>query len=392
MKHPIDTSQWGEFKARDLFGPSKLGKYHNPKDLQASDDGYEYICATTMNNGINQTLSCVIGNNLTIPFKIGGGLSLTPSHIIAWGKQNPYFTYHENPCVTSQGMYFVEVTNKTRNQIHFLITVLNKLSSEFSYTNCLTGKIFDELSIPSPLKQGTNPTDYSQDDIDWDYMDTVMSCVTEKAKERLANLPAPEQRSKTPVDTSAWGEFVVGELFDKCDLKRIKADFNKHSDLSAAPTEEFNLPLINAKVGNNGIMYYGRSSDWESETMTLDIVNDGASSTGMVYAQPQATGTLYNAYQIKLKPSVHQNLTVAQLLFLATTTQASIQNKFSYENKAIWNKVQAESIKLPLKPSADLSNYSQYDIDWNYMDSFMQAIEEKAHGRVASLMKQTSDD
>ena len=83
MKHPVDTSAWGEFKARDLFGPSKLGKYHNPKDLQASDDGYEYICATTMNNGINQTLSCVISNDLTIPFRIGGGLSLTPSHIIA---------------------------------------------------------------------------------------------------------------------------------------------------------------------------------------------------------------------------------------------------------------------------------------------------------------------
>ena len=188
MKHPIDTSAWGEFKARDLFGPSKLGKYHNPKDLQASDDGYEYICATTMNNGINQTLSCVIGNNLTIPFRIGGGLSLTPSHIIAWGTQNPYFTYHENPCVTSQGMYFVEVKNKTRNQIHFIITVLNKLSSEFSYTNCLTGKLFDELSIPLPLKPSASPFNYTQEDIDWDYMEKFMKTIEEKAHERVASL------------------------------------------------------------------------------------------------------------------------------------------------------------------------------------------------------------
>lgn len=96
---------------------------------------------------------------------------------------------------------------------------------------------------------------------------------------------------------------MVGELFDKCDLKRIKADFNKHSDLSTAPTEEFNLPLINAKVGNNGIMYYGRSSEWESETMTLDIVQNGAVSTGLVYAQPQTTGVLWDAYQIETKRS-----------------------------------------------------------------------------------------
>ena len=187
-KTPVDVSGWGEFKARDLFGPSKLGKYHNPKDLRMSDNGYEYICATTMNNGINQNLSCVIGNKLTIPFRIGGGLSLTPPHIIAWGKQSPYFTYHENPCVTSQGMYFVEVTNKTRNQIHFLITVLNKISSGFSYTNCLTGKIFDELSIPLPLKPGTNPTDYTQDDIDWDYMESFMSQFQNLAKNRVEQL------------------------------------------------------------------------------------------------------------------------------------------------------------------------------------------------------------
>lgn len=171
----------------------------------------------------------------------------------------------------------------------------------------------------------------------------------------------------------------------------MKSDFNKHSDLSSTPSEEFNLPLINAKVGNNGIMYYGRSSDWESETMTLDIVQNGAASTGLVYAQPQATGVLWDAYQIKLKPSVHQNLTVSQLLFLATTTQTSIQHKFSYENKAIWNKVQAESIKLPLKPSADPSNYTQEDIDWDVMDRFMQAIEEKAHERMALLKERTNE-
>lgn len=277
-------------------------------------------------------------------------------------------------------------------QYLFLATVFQKFQNEASFTNKLRGSWYIQQSIKLPLKPSADPSNYDQTDIDWDYMETVMSHVTEKAKERLANLPTPGQLSKTPVDTNSWGEFVVGELFDKCDLKRIKADFNKHSDLSTAPTEEFNLPLINAKVGNNGIMYYGRSSEWESETMTLDIVNDGAASTGMVYAQPQATGTLYNAYQIKLKPSVHQNLTVSQLLFLATTTQASIQNKFSYENKAIWNKVQAEFIPLPLKPSADPSNYNQDDIDWDYMDRFMQAIEEKAHERLVELNSYMNED
>ena len=378
MKHPVDTSQWGEFVTKDLFGPSQLGKYHNPKNLQESETGYPYICASNLNNGINTSM----------PYVTGDDLKPTPTNIISWGKQCPYFTYHDTPCITSQGMYYINVADYSKLQIDFIITVLTALTREYNYTNCLIGKIFDELVLKLPLKPSADPKKYTQDDIDWDYIETVMSRVTTRAKERLASLPQPTDKKKTPVNTSAWGDFVVGELFDKCDLKRIKPDFNKHADLSSTPSDEFNLPLINAKVGNNGIMYYGRSNDWESETMTLDIVNDGAASTGMVYAQPQATGTLYNAYQIKLKPDVHENVTVSQLLFLATTTQASIQNKFSYENKAIWNKVQAETISLPLKPSADPSDYTQEDIDWDYMDSFIQAIEEKAHKRVASLRKQ----
>lgn len=371
MKHPVDTSQWGEFKARDLFGPSKLGKYHNPKDLQASDDGYEYICATTMNNGINQTLSCVIGNNLTIPFRIGGGLSLTPPHIIAWGKQNPYFTYHENPCVTSQGMYFVEVKNKTRNQIHFLITVLNKLSSEFSYTNCLTGKLFDELSIPLPLKPSTDPSNYNQDDIDWDYMETVMSRVTARAKDRLANLPQPTDKKKTPVDTSAWGDFVVGELFE---CNTTKTFYPNKSELPPG-----NTPYITRSTYDNGISGYYDDIDNEF-TIEGNCLTIGAEG-GIAFWQPKPFIAGVKVYTIR-----HPQLNELTALFVASLLNANSAN-YSYTNAHVLAKIKAESIKLPLKSSADPSNFTQEDIDWNYMENFMKIIEEKAHDRLKSLQK-----
>ena len=371
MKHPVDTSQWGEFKARDLFGPSKLGKYHNPKDLQASDDGYEYICATTMNNGINQTLSCVISNNLTIPFRIGGGLSLTPSHIIAWGKQNPYFTYHENPCVTSQGMYFVEVKNKTRNQIHFLITVLNKLSSEFSYTNCLTGKLFDELSIPLPLKPSADPSDYTQKDIDWDYMETVMSRVTARAKDRLANLPQPTDKKKTPVDTSNWGEFVVGELFE---CNTTKTFYPNKSELPPG-----NTPYITRSTYDNGISGYYDDIDNEF-TIEGNCLTIGAEG-GIAFWQPKPFIAGVKVYTIR-----HPQLNELTALFVASLLNANSAN-YSYTNARVLAKIKAESIKLPLKSSADPSNLTQEDIDWNYMENFMKIIEEKAHDRLKSLQK-----
>ena len=375
MKHPVDTSQWGDFVVGELFDCDTTKTFY-PNKSELPPGNTPYITRSTYDNGISGYYDD-INNEFTIE---GNCLTIGAEGGIAFWQPKPFIA----------GVKVYTIRHPQLNELTalFVASLLNAHSANYSYTNARVLAKIKAESIKLPLKPSANPSDYTQDDIDWDYMDTVMSRVTEKAKDRLANLPQPTDKKKTPVDTSNWGDFVVGELFDKCDLKRIKPDFNKHADLSSTPSDEFNLPLINAKVGNNGIMYYGRSSDWESETMTLDIVNDGAASTGMVYAQPQATGTLYNAYQIKLKPNVHENLTVSQLLFLATTTQASIQNKFSYENKAIWNKVQKESIKLPLKPSANPSNYTQNDIDWDYMERFMQAIEEKAHERVASLKKQ----
>ncbi len=145
-------------------------------------------------------------------------------------------------------------------------------------------------------------------------------------------------------------------------LRFLKNKFDKKKDVSKEQTAEFDLPLINAKDGNNGIMYYGRSSDFESSEMTIDIVNDGAISTGNVYPQPQKTGVLYNAYLVKPLFSVTQRL----LYFLSTTIQKSIKLKFGYENKAGWEKVKKEKISLPTHNGA---------IDFVFMETFIAELE-----------------
>ena len=379
MKHPVDTSQWGEFVVGELFELTGIKQVKSQHHVVENPDGIPFVVQSNKNNMVKMKADK--------QWLLDNDEPVVDGNAIVLGVTLPVVSYQPYEFGASQ---VITARSEHLNQLRglFIASIINSfVIPKYSYVYKPGIQKYKQDIIPLPLKASADLSNYTQDDIDWNYMETVMSRVTARAKEHLANLPQPTDKKKTPVDTSSWGEFVVGELFDKCDLKRIKPDFNKHSDLSSTPSEEFNLPLINAKVGNNGIMYYGRSSDWESETMTLDIVNDGAASTGMVYAQPQATGTLYNAYQIKLKPSVHQNLTVSQLLFLATTTQASIQNKFSYENKAIWNKVKAETIKLPLKPSANPSNYTQDDIDWDYMENFMKTIEEKAHNRLKTLQK-----
>lgn len=156
-------------------------------------------------------------------------------------------------------------------------------------------------------------------------------------------------------------------------MKFKKSKFDKDNDISKTKNCEFDIPLVNAKFGDNGIMYYGRSSDFETEKMTIDIVNDGAISTGSVYPQPQETGVLYNAYLIKSKFPI----SIQRLYFFSATIQKSIKEKFGYENKAGWEKVKKEFIQLPTKDG---------EIDFEFMDAYISELEEERISELSAYL------
>lgn len=176
------------------------------------------------------------------------------------------------------------------------------------------------------------------------------------------------------IDTRKWRSFQIGTLFAKLDLKCLKADFNKSFDVSTERSEEFDLPLVNAKHFNNGIMYYGRSSDFESAEMTLDIVKNGAIATGDVFAQPQRTGVLWDAYLVKPCLEVKSKYV---LLFLAACLEKAIKDKFSYDDKCIWEKVSQLSILLP----AEANGLP----DFGYMEKYMGELQSKVKATVDLL-------
>ena len=182
------------------------------------------------------------------------------------------------------------------------------------------------------------------------------------------------------IDISDWKEFRVGDLFEKLDLKCKKSDFNKASDVSLVKNDEFNLPLVNAKHGNNGIMYYGREKDWDSAEMTIDIVEDGASSTGDVYAQPYKTGVLYNAYLVK---PLWECTSEHVLQYMACLIEKCVKSHFGYENKCTWDKVKKEMIKLPVTQTGKP--------DWDYMESYMKSIMGEAEESIEKLKRASCD-
>ena len=182
------------------------------------------------------------------------------------------------------------------------------------------------------------------------------------------------------IDTSEWKPFVIGDLFEKLQLDIKNENFNKTLDVSEERSDEFNLPLVNAKHGNNGIMYYGREADFEAAEMTIDIVQNGAIATGDVYAQPQKTGVLWDAYLVKPKAEIDSAFT---LMFLATVLENAIKDKFSYDDKCVWDEAKLLSVRLPCTGDGEP--------DWAYMDAYMSEVMRDCEMNLAELHEGDSE-
>ena len=352
MKHPIDTSQWGEFVVGELFDCDTTKTFY-PNKSELPSGNTPYITRSTYDNGVSGYYDD-INNEFTIE---GNCLTIGAEGGIAFWQPQSFIA----------GVKVYTIRHPKLNELTalFIASLLNTNSTSYSYSNArVLAKIKAEV-IKLPLKPSADPENYTQDDIDWNYMDTVMSRVTEKAKERLASLPAPEQRSKTPVDTSTWGEFVVGELFNMIQGRRLKkADF-----------VEGEIPYVMASSYNNGVItHISNPITTGQDLLTADIF-------GNVFYQSSFIGFGDDNCGLKLK---NYKANKYQYLFLATVF-SKFQNEASFTNKLRGTWYVKQTIKLPLKPSADPENYTQEDIDWDYMDSFMQAIEEKAHTRLVNL-------
>ncbi|MFP6043383.1 restriction endonuclease subunit S [Helicobacter pylori] len=376
LSSQLNAIKWGEFRLGDLFEASN-GDFDIQK-RHINHKGEFVITAGLSNNGVlgQSDIKAKVFESHTITIDMFG---------CAFYRSFAY------KMVTHARVFSLKPKFEINHKIGlFLSTLFFGYPKKFGYENmCSWAKIKNDKVI-LPLK----PTAKTQtlEDIDFDFMETF---IAELEQCRLAELQAylkatglenttlssEEENAlnvfngnnsgggggNTPCGLT-WQSFRLGDLFEKLDLKFKKKIFNKQKDISKVQTSEFDLPLVNAKNGDNGIMYYGRSSDFESAEMTIDIVNDGAVSTANVYPQPLKTGVLYNAYLIKPKFTP----TRETLLFFTPCIYKAIKLKFSYENKASWNKVKNELISLPLKPTANTQTLE--DVDFHFMRTLINAL------------------
>lgn len=341
---------------------------------------YPYFTRTENNNGIYGYVKYFDDDHLI------------PGNSLAVGMISMRFHYMHHDFYA--GQFTKTLIPKFRgfneNLAMYFIAILNKHSAYYqSYLVRHFKEKISETVVDLPvIKHSDSNHEYTVDDIDWQYMeDRIKELEEDRIKEleaylKVTNLDDYEltdedkevlslsRKSASDENSSLetgckngalrFKRFIMHDIFEP--LKVTKA---KKSEVRNFKSSEFCVPVVYAKFGDNGIMYWGRKNQFTTYENVISIVYNGAIAAGKVYAQEEPTGILAESYFIQSK---YKRVPFRANLYMAQVIEHKIYPIYSRENLAIWNeRVENEIIYLPVTPDGKP--------DFDYMERYIRAIE-----------------
>ena len=384
----LDTSKWQEFRIGDLFEIATPKKKFDANKIKFGGL-YPYVARGETNNGIRGYITQDTS-------------FLNPANTISFGQDTATMFYQDKPYFTGDKLkiFYLKLAKLNRYRANFLIASMRKSFSIFSWGNTsFSVKNLQEVKVLLPVL----PLDSIKEDsrnythhIDFSFMESFikeiekehfLSLIEYYHKEMSAYnevletngggalsfkleeyLSFYESYKTTRAHSTQlqWQEVRIGDLFKKVSAKFVgKGD--KFKAVSKTKDNIYKIPVVYAKFGDNGIMYWAREGDFETHDNIISIVYNGAIAAGKVYAQKEKTGILAESYFIRLK---EYKVSFEVNLFLKCALEKSLYERFSRENLATWdNKVENEFISLPVLPNGEIA--------FEYIESFIKALQKE---------------
>ena len=347
-----------EFKVRELFdgstGDTDLKKEH------LDGQGYPVVTAGVDNLGIagySSTNAKVLpANTLTVDM---------------FG--NCYFRPFEYKMVTHARVFSLSLKDGqlTPETGLYICTMFNWLRSKYNYSNmCSYNKIKAE-TIQFPVKPGTDEVNYTEDDIDWAYMESYIQELEESYIQELdAYLKETGLDDYTLTDDErevlerepVFKEFEVGELFETYTVSKKLT--------KAALSLNGTVPVYSSDTRNNGVLGYTE----QEATFIVDSVHP----TYVVFGDHTRTiNIVHESFCVMdnvkvLSPKF--DLSDETLLYIKTVWLKGIP-VLGYARH--WSVAKDVALFLPVKPGTDEVNYTEDDIDWDYMATYVRATEKQ---------------
>lgn len=92
---------------------------------------------------------------------------MNPRNVITFGAENSTFFYQEEEFISGRDIYYIDVSNLSKESSLFIISCLEFITNKYSYNYGLFPDLLKKENIMLPSKDGINP--------DYEYMDNYIS-------------------------------------------------------------------------------------------------------------------------------------------------------------------------------------------------------------------------
>ena len=166
------------------------------------------------------------------------------------------------------------------------------------------------------------------------------------------------KKEMTQIDTSKWGKFRVGDLFETFHGERLKK-----SDRIEGST-----PFVTAGSENQGVADYIVAEKKYSNAITIDMFGNCFYHDGTLFGDD-------NIYFL-----ISNNISKYSKLFITTIINSTLKEKYSFSHQFRQKDLDTLTINLPSTPD----NFP----DWQYMEDYMKEITKVAAKRVEKLKEE----
>lgn len=339
----IDTSEWKEFRIKDLFETQKKGN-----KLQVPT-GASVPVQDLLENGATPRITVTGSNNGIFGFYDYCGKNIADyrvfNNFVSVSFLGTVF-YQEGDATLDMKVHCLKPKGITLNKYtgRFLVGAIRASLRESTYSDQISSSILPEMSIKLPATPNGAP--------DWTYMESYMASLETKVAESLTLLQAAKDAEKKKVDTREWGSFALGALFNIVKGKR----------LTKAEMKSGETPFIGSSALNNGCTAMIGNDKNQHPENTITVCYNGSVGETFYQDQPYIASDDVNV----LYPKFTMNRQIA--LFIVPLIKG-VSSRYDYIDK--WKKeaMEADKIYLPIDKNGDP--------DWDYMEEYMKMVQGK---------------
>lgn len=372
-----------KFRIGDLFDIHPTSAYKLKNDeLFATEGSVPVLSNSSVNNGISGYCGLKPtekGNIITFSDTTTGADTM-------FYQANPFIGY---PHV--QGMYPLQPDKWNEKSYLYVISSIRRSAGDgWSYAVKFNRTLVKALQIELPIIESSDLCHvYTVDDIDWPYM---QDRIAELEQDRIAELEAYlaatglDDYELTDEDKAVLGDekdfanYRLGEIFSVESINKLSVKGKNYVMDKDIISEDGTVPYIAAISTNNGITgYSNHAANNAGNCITLSTTAD---SSNTVFYQEQP---FIGRQQIAGIRRVDGEIMERYVGLYLTAAIRKITRQFNYANKLTKEYLKNCDILLPVIASPYPNHtYTIDDIDWQYMEQYIRAMEKLA---IADVVK-----